>query len=100
MSSTLGNAKRLKMSTDSPKKKYYPSRRKITKFKLGIGETVMISPCLGIFDGKIKHDPIKGTIVYINFKHKYFTVEFKFPYGSFRESYKFYYEGDFACQMQ
>ena len=40
---------------------------------------------------------LPGTIVYINWKHRYFTAEFHFLYGSFRESYKFYKEGDFIC---
>ncbi len=38
-------------------------------------------------------------VVYINRPHRYFTVEFKFTNGGFRESYKFYEKGDLACQM-
>lgn len=33
-------------------------------------------------------------VVYINRKHRYFTVEFTFPAGSFRESYKYMEEKD------
>lgn len=32
---------------------------------------------------------IEGTVVYVNKKHRYYTVEFKAPGGKFRESFKF-----------
>ena len=44
--------------------------------------------------------PIPAKIVYVNWKHRYFTAEFKYPHGgSFRESFKFVEEGDLACPM-
>ena len=33
-------------------------------------------------------------VVYINRPHRFFVVEFKFKFGSFRESYKYYERGD------
>ena len=31
-----------------------------------------------------------GEVVYINRKHRYFVARFDFPYGSFREAFKFF----------
>ena len=52
-----------------------------------------------------KNQPVSAkklpcTVIYINRPHRFFTVEFKFHFGSFRESYKFYEKGDLACQNQ
>lgn len=37
-------------------------------------------------------------VVYINRKHRFFTVEFTYPKGSFRESYKFIEKRDYPRQ--
>ena len=37
---------------------------------------------------KKKHGPRRRRIVSINERHHHFTVEFDFPEGSFRETYK------------
>ena len=39
-------------------------------------------------------------VVYINRKHRYFTVEFTFPAGSFRESFKYTEKGDHPWQRK
>lgn len=75
-----------------------------TKWKqhnIKLGETLMLKPsvCLDKL-GKTQRSPIPGTIVYINRKHNYFTAEFNFPTGSFKESFKFYAKDDLACAMQ
>lgn len=39
-------------------------------------------------------------IVYINREHRFFTVEFDFPGGKIRESYKYAEESDLACNVK
>ena len=69
--------------------------------EIKLGNTLMLKPfvCLDKI-GRTITKPIPGTIVYINHKHRYFTAEFKFDHGSFRESFKFYLKGDLICQKQ
>ena len=39
-------------------------------------------------------------VVYINRAHRYFTVEFEFPGGKIRESFKFTEDKDLACNLK
>lgn len=66
-----------------------------------VGEKLMLKPtvCLDRF-GRANIEPIEGTVVYVNFPHRYFTAEFSFPGGRIRESFKYYTKDDMACAMQ
>jgi hypothetical protein len=60
-----------------------------------IGDVLPLVPIICLDKkGDITHKPLPGTIVYINDEHRYFTAEFRFPRGSFRESFKFNYASD------
>lgn len=50
------------------------------------GETVHLKPTVVT---NMESRTVKGKVVYINRKHRYFTAEFTFPGGKFRESFKF-----------
>lgn len=39
---------------------------------------------------------ISGTVVYINERHRYFTLEYQFMFGKFRESFKYIKESDIS----
>ena len=39
-------------------------------------------------------------VVYVHNEHRYFTVEFEFPGGKIRESYKFAEDKDLACNLK
>ena len=55
------------------------------------GDTVQLKPTVvSHMDART----IRGKVVYINRKHRYFTAEFTFPSGKFRESFKFDGKGD------
>ena len=64
---------------------------------LYIGKEMQMVPYVHIDkNGKrLMEDGVPCKVVYINRKHRYFTVEFTYPKGSFRESYKFTEEKDF-----
>lgn len=69
--------------------------------KIKIGTQLQMVPTINIY----KYQPgfnkkLPCTVVYINRQHRFFTVEFKFLYGSFRESYKYYEKGDTICLTQ
>ena len=52
--------------------------------KLQIAPTIYQNP----IGGTETKRSCTGKVVYINRRHKYFTVRFDFPGGSFRESFK------------
>lgn len=64
-----------------------------------LGAIIQLIPAIHIdTNGLTDTRPIPAKIVRINWKHRYFTAEFKYPHGgSFRESFKFAEEGDLAC---
>lgn len=69
--------------------------------KLRVGTRLEMVPTINDY----KNQPgctkkLPCTVVYINRPHRFFTVQFDFLYGSFRESYKFFEKGDFACRKQ
>lgn len=56
-----------------------------------IGAKLPLTPHI-LIDGRFlgrKQKTVTGTVVYINRKHRYFTAEFAFPGGKYRESFKF-----------
>lgn len=65
--------------------------------RLEIGTKLMLMPYVCLDKrGNTSTKPIEGTVVYINKPHRYFTAEFTFPNGSFREAFKFHYKSDLA----
>ena len=69
--------------------------------KIRVGTQLQMVPTINIYKNQpVFNKKLPCTVVYINRKHRFFTVEFKFLYGSFRESYKFYEKGDLACLIQ
>ena len=65
--------------------------------KLEIGTKLKLLPSICVDGlGRSLQKPIDCTVVYINKPHRYFTAEFTFPNGSFRESFKFHYKSDLA----
>jgi hypothetical protein len=63
--------------------------------RLEIGTKLMLMPFVCLDKrGNTSTKPIEGTVVYINKPHRYFTAEFVFPKGSFREAFKFHYKSD------
>ena len=67
--------------------------------KIRIGTELRLVPYINTYDrqpGLQKALPCK--VVYINRPHRFFTVEFKFKFGSFREAYKFYERGDLCVK--
>lgn len=69
--------------------------------KIKVGTRLELIPTINDYKyhpSRVKKRPC--TVVYINRPHRFFTVQFDFMYGSFRESYKFIEKGDLACQMQ
>lgn len=68
--------------------------------KLEIGTKLKLLPSICIDGlGRSSQKPIDCTVVYINKPHRYFTAEFVFPNGSFRESFKFHYKSDLAVKQ-
>lgn len=66
-------------------------------FEPEIGQVVPLTPQICVDKkGEITRNALPGTTVYINDEHRYFTAEFRFARGGFRESFKFYRESDFA----
>lgn len=59
--------------------------------KLYVGKKMRMVPDVHIdrLGRRLMEDDMPCKVVYINRKHRFFTVEFKFPGGSFRESYKY-----------
>lgn len=56
-----------------------------------VGDTVSIKPSIYVSkDGQSFVDKrIRGKIVYVNRRHRYFTVEYQLTGGRIRESFKF-----------
>lgn len=56
-----------------------------------VGDTVSIKPSLYVAkDGQSFVDKhVSGKIVYVNRRHRYFTVEYQLAGGKIRESFKF-----------
>lgn len=54
--------------------------------KIRPGEIVHLKPTVV---SHMEERTVKGKVVYINRKHRYFTAEFSFPGGKFREAFKF-----------
>lgn len=53
-----------------------------------VGQKLKLIPC--VFKGMFYVDEAKPCeVVYVNQSHRYFTAEFIFPGGKFRESFKF-----------
>jgi hypothetical protein len=68
-------------------------------FEPQIGQVISLIPVICVDKkGEITRKALPGKIVYINDEHNYFTAEFTFKRGSFRESFKFYRESDFPPQ--
>ena len=61
--------------------------------RLEVGAKMMLTPvtnkCKDLDARKLP-----CTVVYVNRPHRFFTVQFDFKYGSFREAYKFFEKGD------
>jgi hypothetical protein len=72
-------------------------KTRLKPLKLKIGKELMLCPNVNDKVQNCYKKELPGTIVYINRKHRFFTVEFKFQYGSFRESFKYIEKGDLAC---
>lgn len=53
-----------------------------------VRETVSTFPASGSNSGELS-EKVTGTVVFIHSKERFYTVEFRFPKGSFRESYLF-----------
>ena len=71
------------------------------RHSIAVGEKLKLKPSICLDKtGRTEQRAIEGTIVYVNFPHRYFTAEFKFPGGSIRESFKFYTKDDMACVVQ
>ena len=69
--------------------------------KIRIGTQLQMVPTINIYKNQSNDTKkLPCTVVYINREHRFFTVEYKFLYGSFRESYKFYERGDLVCLNQ
>lgn len=49
---------------------------------------------------KLLEEDCPCKVVYINRKHRFFTVEFQFPGGAVRESFKYTEKGDCPCQRK
>lgn len=65
--------------------------------RLEIGTKLKLLPSICVDNlGRTTSKPIEGTAVYINKPHRFFTAEFVFPNGSFREAFKFHYKSDLA----
>ena len=56
-----------------------------------VGDTVSVKPSIYISkDGNSTVDKhVRGKVVYVNRRHRYFTVEYKLTGGRIRESFKF-----------
>lgn len=63
---------------------------------LKLGKTIRLVPFLNIDGyGRNAKGAVPGEIVFINWRHKFFTVLFKFPGGCrYRESFKFIIDED------
>ena len=72
-----------------------------TKEDFKLGATVKIIPSIKLdLFGNVLRKKFDAEIVYINRKHWYFMVCFKFPTGgSFRESFKFCEKDGFICHQ-
>lgn len=66
--------------------------------KLHIGAKLMLAPfapsAADQTAGKKTIHPC--TVVYINWKHRFFTALFEYKYGSFNESFKFIEDGEIS----
>ena len=66
-----------------------------------IGDIIPLHPFVNLDKkGETEKGKIPGTVVYVNYEHRFFTAEFVFPRGKFRESFKFATKEDLkACPM-
>ena len=82
-------------------RKSYPRRVKFTRFAPKVGTRLMLNPYINKDKfGRTIRGPVPGTVVYINFPHRYYVAEFDCPGGKFREAFKFYIHADFACTVR
>ena len=53
-----------------------------------VGQEMKLAPA--VFKGMLfSNEALPCKIVYVNRRHRYFTAEFAFPGGKFRESFKY-----------
>ena len=59
--------------------------------RIRVGDSISVKPSLYISkDGQSFIDKhISGKVVYVNKRHRYFTVEYQLAGGKIRESFKF-----------
>jgi hypothetical protein len=71
------------------KKKQKPQQRQRMP-SLCVGSVVELTPTIYMDKSSNEQGKMKGTVIYINHKHRFFTVNFNCGGGnSFRESFKF-----------
>ena len=58
--------------------------------KIHVGDSISIKPFIYFHkDGQSLNKHVRGKVVYVNKRHRYFTVEYQLAGGRLRESFKF-----------